>query len=34
MHAMKRRLDILVNLPAERLQAMVLEPTARELAKQ
>jgi protein-tyrosine-phosphatase len=34
MHAIKRRLDILVNLPAEQLQAMVLEPTARELAKQ
>jgi protein-tyrosine-phosphatase len=33
MHAIKHRLDILVNLPAERLQSMALGQTARELAK-
>ncbi|HVZ43406.1 MAG TPA: arsenate reductase ArsC [Ramlibacter sp.] len=32
LHAIKRRLDLLVNLPAERLQQMALETAARELA--
>jgi protein-tyrosine-phosphatase len=31
LHAIKRRLDILVSLPQERLQALVLQQTAREL---
>ena len=31
--AIKRRLDLLVSLPAERLQAVALAQTARELAK-
>ena len=34
LHAIKRRLDILVNLPQERLQAMVLQQTARELGRE
>jgi hypothetical protein len=34
MDAIKRRLDILVSLPPERLQAVVIGQTARELAKQ
>jgi protein-tyrosine-phosphatase len=33
MHAIKHQLDLLVNLPAERLQSMALGQTARELAK-
>jgi protein-tyrosine-phosphatase len=33
MLAIKRRLDLLVNLPAERLHSMALGPTAREFAK-
>ena len=31
LHAIKRRLDILVGMPEERLQALVLQQTAREL---
>jgi arsenate reductase len=31
LHAIKRRLDILVSVPEERLQALVLQQTAREL---
>ncbi|WP_374669561.1 arsenate reductase ArsC [Ramlibacter sp.] len=34
LHAIKRRLDILVNLPQDRLQALALQQTARELALQ
>ena len=33
LHAIKRRLDLLVSLPEERLQAMALQQTARDLAK-
>ncbi|MDB5859484.1 MAG: arsenate reductase (Arsenical pump modifier)-like protein [Ramlibacter sp.] len=33
MHAIRRRLDLLVALPDERLQAMVLEDAARGLAR-
>ncbi len=32
MHLLRRRLDLLVNLPADRLQKAVLQGTARELA--
>ena len=32
LHAIRRRLDLLVNLPAEKLDAMVLQRTAKELA--
>lgn len=34
MHVVKRRLDIFTSLPAERLQAMALQQTVRDLAKQ
>ena len=34
MHAIKRRLDIFTSLPSERLQAMTLQQTARDLSKQ
>ncbi|WP_374669978.1 arsenate reductase ArsC [Ramlibacter sp.] len=34
LHAIKRRLDIMVNLPQDRLQALALQQTARELALQ
>jgi protein-tyrosine-phosphatase len=33
LHAIKRRLDLLVSLPLERLQGMMLQTTARDLAK-
>ncbi|TAH11429.1 MAG: arsenate reductase ArsC [Curvibacter sp.] len=33
LHAIRRRLDLLVNLPPHKLEAMVLEETAKELAK-
>nr|WP_315464672.1 arsenate reductase ArsC [uncultured Rhodoferax sp.] len=33
LHAIRRRLDLLVNLPEEKLDAMVLERTAKDLAK-
>ena len=33
LHAIRRRLDLLVNLPAEKLDAMVIQQTANELAK-
>lgn len=33
LHAIKHRLDLLVSLPDERLQAMALQQTARELAQ-
>ncbi|TAF73867.1 MAG: arsenate reductase ArsC [Curvibacter sp.] len=32
LHAIRRRLDLLVNLPDEKLDAMVLQRTAKELA--
>jgi arsenate reductase len=32
LHAIRRRLDLLVNLPPEKLDAMVLAQTAKELA--
>jgi protein-tyrosine-phosphatase len=32
LHAIRRRLDLLVNLPEEKLDAMVLQRTAKELA--
>ncbi|CAM8632285.1 Wzb Protein-tyrosine-phosphatase [Comamonadaceae bacterium] len=32
LHAIRRRLDLLVNLPEEKLDAMVLQHTAKELA--
>ena len=32
LHAIHRRLELLVNLPAEKLEAMVLQQTAKELA--
>ncbi|WP_323740928.1 arsenate reductase ArsC [Caenimonas koreensis] len=34
LHAIKRRLDLLVSLPHERLESMALETTARTLARQ
>lgn len=33
LHAIRRRLDLLVNLPADKLQAMALQQTAKELAQ-
>lgn len=33
LHAIRRRLDLLVNLPADKLQAMALPQTAKELAQ-
>ena len=33
LHAIRRRLDLLVNLSAEKLQAMALQQTAKELAQ-
>jgi arsenate reductase len=33
LHAIRRRLDLLVNLPDEKLDAMVLQRTAKDLAK-
>ncbi|MEI6733904.1 MAG: arsenate reductase ArsC [Comamonadaceae bacterium] len=33
LHAIKRRLDILISLPIEKLQKTMLQTTARELAK-
>ena len=33
LHAIRRRLDLLVNLPADKLGAMVIQQTAKELAK-
>ena len=33
LHAIHRRLELLVNLPAEKLEGMVLQQTAKELAK-
>jgi protein-tyrosine-phosphatase len=33
LHAIKRRLDLLASLPLERLQGMMLQTTARDLAK-
>ncbi len=33
LHAIRRRLDLLVNLPADKLDAMVIQQTANELAK-
>lgn len=33
LHAIRRRLDLLVNLPADKLEAMVMQQTAKELAK-
>ncbi len=32
LHAIRRRLDLLVNLPANKLEAMVLEQTAKDLS--
>ena len=34
LHALKRRLEILINLPAEKLEKALLQSTARELAKE
>ena len=33
LHAIRRRLDLLVNLPADKLEAMAIQQTAKELAK-
>ena len=33
LHAIRRRLDLLVNLPATKLEAMVIQQTAKELAQ-
>ena len=33
LHAIRRRLDLLVNLPAAKLEAMVIQQTAKELAQ-
>lgn len=33
LHAIRRRLDLLVNLPADKLEAMTLQQTAKDLAK-
>lgn len=33
LHAIRRRLDLLVNLPEDKLSAMVLQRTAKDLAK-
>jgi protein-tyrosine-phosphatase len=33
LHAIRRRLDLLVNLPADKLQTMALQQTAKELAQ-
>jgi len=33
LHAIRRRLDLLVNLPADKLEAMVIQQTAQELAR-
>ncbi|MDT7522413.1 arsenate reductase ArsC [Rhodoferax sp. TBRC 17198] len=32
LHAIRRRLDLLVNLPADKLEAMTLQQTAKDLA--
>jgi arsenate reductase (thioredoxin) len=34
LHAIRRRLDLLVNLPAAKLDAMVIQQTAKDLATQ
>ncbi|WP_296508621.1 arsenate reductase ArsC [Rhodoferax sp.] len=33
LHAIRRRLDLLVNLPADKLEAMTIQQTAKDLAK-
>ena len=33
MHAMKRRLELLIGLPKDKLEKEVLQGTARDLAK-
>lgn len=33
LHAIRRRLDLLVNLPAAKLEAMAIQQTAKDLAK-
>ncbi len=33
LHAIRRRLDLLVNLPTDRVQKLMLQNTARELSK-
>ncbi len=33
LHAIRRRLDLLVNLPADKLEAMAIQQTAKDLAK-
>lgn len=33
LHAIRRRLDLLVNLPADKLEAMTLQQAAKDLAK-
>lgn len=33
LHSIRRRLDLLVNLPADKLQTMALQQTAKELAQ-
>jgi hypothetical protein len=33
LHAIRRRLDLLVNLPADKLEAMPLQQTAKDLAR-
>ncbi len=33
LHAIRRRLELLVNLPADRVQKLMLQQTARELSK-
>jgi arsenate reductase (thioredoxin) len=33
LHAIRRRLDLLVNLPAAKLESMVIQQTAQELAR-
>jgi hypothetical protein len=33
LHAIHRRLELLVNLPAEKLQAMSIQQTAKDLAQ-
>lgn len=34
LHALKRRLDILISLPAEKLEKTLIQSTARELSKE
>ena len=33
LHAIRRRLDLLVNLPADKLEAMAIQQTAKDLAR-